>query len=71
MATLNSAAKTNSRKIIDGIIFWVFCAITLGIICYGVYGVYLVGKSFTYSFFYEDMVRNTIEEMVKLEYLKK
>ncbi len=35
-----------------------------------IYGAYWVAKSFSYAFFYEDMVQRTVVEMVKPEYLK-
>ena len=44
-----------------------------GVICFGLilYGCYWVAKTVSYSMFYEDMVRATITEMVKQEYLIK
>jgi len=35
-----------------------------------IYGCYLVGKTTSYSFFYEDMVKKTIAQAVKPEALK-
>lgn len=35
-----------------------------------IYGVYWIGKTFSYSFFYEDMVQKTVTQMVKPEALK-
>jgi predicted acyltransferase len=34
-----------------------------------IYGCYWVAKSVSYAIFYEDMVRATVSEMVKPEYL--
>jgi hypothetical protein len=51
-------------KIIIGVL--VFCAIA-GFI----YGSYWVAKTVSYSFFYEDMVADTVREMVKPESLIK
>ena len=44
--------------------------IGLVLFCVFLYGCFVVGKTASYSFFYEDMVQETIEEMVKPEYLK-
>ncbi len=45
--------------IIVGLILWAAC----------MYGCYWVAKTLSYSFFYEDMVQQTIKEMIKPEYL--
>lgn len=34
-----------------------------------IYGVYWVAKTVSYEIFYEDMVQDTVREMVKPEYL--
>ncbi len=34
-----------------------------------IYGSYWVAKTVSYSIFYEDMVKKTVKEMVKPEYL--
>lgn len=47
-----------------GIIFIIL--ISLGLI----YGLYWVGKTLSYNFFYKDMVKSTITQMVKQEALK-
>ena len=39
-----------------------FCGVT--------YGMYWIFKTFSYMIFYEDMVAETIKEMVKPEFLK-
>jgi len=38
--------------------------------CIALYGMYWVVKTVSYSIFYEDMVKNTIVEMVKKDSLK-
>jgi len=40
------------------------------IFCVFLYGTYWVAKNVSYAIFYEDMVQQTITEMVKPEYLK-
>jgi len=35
-----------------------------------IYGFYWIAKTLSYTIFYEDMVRETVREMVKPEYLK-
>lgn len=35
-----------------------------------IYASYMVAKSISYTLFYEDMVQQTIREMVKPEYLR-
>jgi len=44
----------------------------IGILIMGgfVYGCYWVAKTVSYSFFYEDMVRSTVIEMVQPQYLR-
>lgn len=37
----------------------------LVIFCAVIYGFYYIGKAVSYSFFYEDMVQDSIEELVK------
>ena len=41
-------------------------ALSVGVL----YGVHLVGKTLSYSFFYEDMVERTVHKTVKLSCLK-
>jgi len=41
----------------------------LFVICFFIYGGYWVTKHVSYAIFYEDMVQDTIKEMVKPEYL--
>ena len=48
------------------VIFGVGIALVLSII----YGCYWVAKTVSYSFFYEDMVKRTVTQMVKPEALK-
>jgi uncharacterized membrane protein YccF (DUF307 family) len=43
---------------------------TIALIIGIIYGSYWVVKNLSYLFFYEDMVQETIKEMVKPEYLK-
>lgn len=38
-------------------------------VCFIVYSFYWLAKTVSYKFFYEDMVKQTIQEMVKPEYL--
>ena len=40
------------------------------IFCGFLYGAYWIAKTVSYNVFYEDMVQQTITEMVKPEYLK-
>jgi hypothetical protein len=40
------------------------------IILFCLYGMYWIFKTVSYVIFYESMVKNTIQEMVKEEYLK-
>ena len=40
------------------------------IICFFVYVCYWLVKTISYNLFYEDMVKKTVQEMVKPEYLK-
>jgi len=42
----------------------------LAAICGFIYGMYWFYKTGSYFFFYEDMVQETIREMVKPEYLR-
>ena len=44
--------------------------VIIAMVCGGIYGCYWVAKSVSYSFFYEGMVKATVTEMVKPEYLK-
>ena len=39
-------------------------------VCFLIYGGYWLAKHGSYFFFYEDMVQETIREMVKPEHLK-
>ena len=39
-------------------------------ISFFVYGTYWIAKTVSYTIFYEDMVQETIKEMVRPEYLK-
>ena len=48
-------------------IMTIIVMIIFGIFTYGMYWLY---KTVSYSFFYENMVQQTITEMVKPEYLK-
>lgn len=41
------------------------------LICALIYGCYWVAKTVSYSIFYEDMVQETVREMVNPEYLRK
>jgi hypothetical protein len=41
----------------------------LVVVCLVIYGVYWIAKTCSYSIFYEDMVIQTIKEVVKPEYL--
>jgi hypothetical protein len=43
---------------------------TILFICLNIYGCYWVAKTGSYFFFYEGMVKETIQEMVKPEALK-
>ena len=47
-------------SIVGGLIL--FCGI--------LYGTYWIAKTVSYEIFYEDMVEDTVREMVKPEYLK-
>lgn len=38
--------------------------------CVLIYGLFVAGKIFSYEVMYKDMVKQTIEERVKPEYLK-
>lgn len=38
--------------------------------CFFIYGSYWVAKTFSYKIFYEDMVKETVVEMVDGKYLK-
>lgn len=40
------------------------------LICFFIYCMYWLAKNGSYFFFYEDMVKETIKEMVKPEYLR-
>ena len=40
------------------------------VVCAFVYGLYYVGKTVSYSIFYEDMVEQTIQEQVQKKCLK-
>ena len=40
------------------------------LICAMIYGLYWVTKTVSYEVFYEDMVQETVREMVKPEHLK-
>jgi hypothetical protein len=45
--------------------------LTLGLVltCGVIYGFYWIAKTVSYTIFYEDMVQDTVKEMVKPEYL--
>ena len=43
---------------------------SIGVMCLLIYGMYYIAKNVSYAIFYEDMVRQTIIEMVKPGYLK-
>ena len=45
-------------------------ALGLALICVFIYGCYFVAKNVSYSLFYEDMVRQTVQEMVNEKSLK-
>ncbi len=40
------------------------------VVCSVIYGMYWIGKTVSYSFFYETMVKESITEMVKPSCLK-
>ena len=44
-------------------------AVVVLLFCAVIYGVYWVAKSVSYEIFYEDMVQDTVCEMVTAEYL--
>lgn len=50
----------------DWLKFWAWVVV----VCFFVWGVYWVAKSFSYWLFYEDMVIDTIKETVQQQYLK-
>lgn len=50
----------NAGLIIGGVLIWIAF----------MYGMYWIAKTVSYTIFYEDMVQETIQEMVKPEYLK-
>jgi len=49
------------------ILMWIVGGV---LVCVFIYAMYWVAKTGSYFFFYEDMVQDTIREMVKQEYLK-
>lgn len=61
----NKATKV--WKLTKQILFWSVVAV---VICSVIYFFYWIAKAGSYAFFYEDMVRGTIEEMVKAGSLK-
>ena len=53
------------------IIFKILLIIAVIIIfCFFIYGCYWIVKTVSYKIFYEDMVKDTIVEMIKPEYLR-
>ena len=44
--------------------------IAIVISCLAIFGIYWVAKTVSYQIFYEDMVKQTISQMVKPEYIK-
>lgn len=58
-------------KSIDSILVSLLLLAACGGIIYGIYGMYWIAKTVSYSLFYEDMVKQTIEQMVKPEALKR
>ena len=61
----NKAAKI--WKVTKQILFWSVVVIA---ICSFIYFMYWITKAGSYTFFYEDMVQDTIREMVKAGSLK-
>ena len=58
------------KKLISIIKISLLVVLTLAIVGGSIYGCYCIAKTVSYSFFYEDMVKRTIVQMVKPEYLK-
>lgn len=58
---------TKIWKVAKQILLWSVVVIA---ICSFIYFMYWIAKAGSYAFFYEDMVRGTIEEMVKAGSLK-
>ena len=59
------------RKFIDRVLVAVgFCSIVT-LICGIIYGGYWVAKTFSYNFFYRDMVERTVIQEVKTSCLKR
>lgn len=53
--------------------FFVYCGIVVAICVFaiGAYTIWSIGKRMNYSLQYEDMVQQTVRDMVKAECLKK
>lgn len=49
---------------------FIWYSILIFLFLISLYGAYWVAKNVSYALFYEDMVQETIREMVKPEYLK-
>ena len=64
--TYKYKAWTKTKNAVGGLL-----SATIGVILFFIvlYGMYWVTKNVSYSIFYEDMVKNTIVEMVKRDSL--
>lgn len=49
---------------------YILYILTIVFMCALIYGMYWIFKTFSYFFFYEDMVQDTIRELVKQAALK-